>query len=157
MHQPYGRLEEVCVVMDGCFIFVYLPYGGNLSQVKTFVNFTVSGATRESFNLKNFYWVWWRYYQWTYHWRFPPPFTKVLIAKIWFSAVCESFRPRKIPAIHGTLHLIVETRPFASSSIHNSATSIPSSTDYIYTPCVVPWDWWTYSRSTCVYVWLYSK
>ena len=50
------------------------------------------------FNHKNFHWVWWHHYQWACHCHFPQ-FTKVLIAKIWRSAIHKSFHPRKIPAI----------------------------------------------------------
>ena len=50
------------------------------------------------FQRRKFCWVPRRHYQWACHCRFLQ-FTKVLIAKIWLSAVCESFHPRKIPAI----------------------------------------------------------
>ena len=75
-----------------------IPYSGNLSWGKTFRNFAVSGQFVKVLTHKNFHWVRRRHYQWVCHCRFPQ-FEKVLIAKIWLSAIHESFHPWKIPAI----------------------------------------------------------
>ena len=50
----------------------------------------------ESFNCENFHWVRQRHYQWACHCCFPQ-FTKVLVAKIWSSAIGEVFTGGRFP------------------------------------------------------------